>query len=132
MLLQNIVEKLDAELDRLQRLRDIIAGLRGAPALVASLAAAADVAEPAQVAVEVQVQHIPAHMPREGRRMRSRVVEKPHTALTSAIPARPVVVSADALARENAAKKEAQPVRPKVVEGTLGAMIRALGQQGAV
>ena len=132
MLLQNIVEKLDAELDRLQRLRDIIAGLRGGPALVPTLDAAEDVAEPARVPAEVQVQHIPARVPREGRRMRLRMAEKPHTALTSAIPARPVVVLADALAKENAAKKEAHPVRPKAVEGTLGAMIRALGQQGAV
>ncbi len=88
-------------------------------------------AEP--VAEEVKVQLIPPRKPREGRSVRrSNVADRPQTALTSAIPARPVVVSASALAKENAAKKEAHPVKPKVVEGTLGAMIRALGQQGAV
>ena len=134
MLLQQIVEKLDAELDRLQRLREILAGLRGSPPFVLpSIAAAAEVVEVTPAPMEIEVKRLPPRAARGGGgTRRARPVTKAHTALTSAIPARPVVVSADALAKENAAKREARPVKPKVVEGTLGAMIRALGQQGAV
>lgn len=133
MLLQKIVERLDAELDRLQRLREIIAGLKGSPALVAPFVEVKQAAEPAAVRAEVEVHRLPPRLPRERRsRLRAGSGEKPHTALTSAIPARPVVVSADALAKESAAKKQVQVVKPKAAEGTLGAMIRALSQQGAV
>ena len=132
MLLQQIVERLDAELDRLERLRKIIAGLKGSPALVAPFIEVEQAVPPELTTAEVKVQHIPPRLPREGRRKpRAPLGEKSQGALTSSIPARPVVVSPDALAKETAAKKHA-PVEPKVFAGTLGAMIRALGQQGAM
>lgn len=133
MLLRQIVERLDEELGRLRRLREIVAELE--PRATFSIAGAA-VDEPTPIeaksdaVTEPRVRRIVSREPRAERRVK--VAEKPQTALTSAIPAGPVVVSAATVAKENAAKKLAQKIVPKVEEGTLGAMIRALRQQGAV
>ena len=134
MLLQQIVATLDEELNRLSQLRKIVSGLAGSSvALLAgpALPPAHEVLDdggidaPAAPA-EMPVQRVPARE-RRTRTVRSKTQPEPR-ALTAAIPAAPVVVTAKALAERNAtarvrAEKHEQPAP---APGTLGSMIRAL------
>ena len=131
-MLQQIIETLDQELLRLGRLREIIAALAHTPELFRPDTQPAEAQEVEPEAAPVRVLRVRQRLQRGGRvARREKVSEKPRTALTSAIPTGPVVVSASAVAKEHAAKKLAREAAPKVEEGTLGAMIRALRQQGA-
>lgn len=108
-MLQRIIAELDAELDRLQKLRNIVATLpKPAVAIMERSEPPVPGAVPAleaQNAEPVQEPAAPARMrrarlgmrvPRRARRERP---AEP-TALTSAIPAGPVIVSPKDLARE--------------------------------
>ncbi len=144
MLLQQIVETLDVELDRLTRLRVIVASLGGTlnlevgetayPSEDVSSKEAAGAVKPIAVAAPV-----PARVPRKRAtkaaappRTRAHAggaaVQKPK-ALSGPIPAGPVVVNAATLAREVAAKRAAKAEVKEVAShppGSLGSMIRAL------
>lgn len=140
MLLQQIVEKLDQELGRLHRLREIVAGLAHGPRLEDPVAELVGETAAEEVAKTVPTVRNAEPKPRARRGFGLRVqapkrqngVERPASALTSAIPAGPVVVSAATVAKQIAAKEQVREATKPVVEGTLGAMIRALGQQGAI
>ena len=134
MLLQQIVAALDEELDRLSQLRVIVSGLAGSSvALLASpaLPMAFDVPDDP----DSDELHAPAEMPvtrvpvreRRTRTVRSKTKPEPR-ALTSAIPAAPVVVPAEALAVRNASLRAqaGKHDQPAPAPGTLGSMIRAL------
>ncbi|HLI76229.1 MAG TPA: hypothetical protein VKV02_04725 [Acidobacteriaceae bacterium] len=140
MLLQQIVETLDLELDRLYRLREIVSGLsqstvlRDLSASLAASNAAADLpVEP------VGPSRTTGQSPKVSRRAASRrqTRTKPDPApaqklaLAGVIPNAPVVVSAATVAKEHAAKELARAqlkiVKPEADPGTLGSMIRALG-----
>ncbi len=141
MLLQHIVETLDAELDRLYHLRQIVAEI-SAPfafevdnAPLAVLAPVADEPE-APPPSPATVPKAPRKVARKARAAAERV-SKPKrrsageiTPLKGTIPAGPVVVSPAALKQEHAARKASQPERPQAraqePRGSLGSMIRAL------
>ncbi len=134
MLLQQIVAALDEELDRLSQLREIVSDLAGSS--VALLAGpAVPLALPSSDEHDVDASPAPVEMPvhrvpareRRTRTVRSRNTPEPR-ALTSAIPATPVVVTAEALAKRNAtARAQAEKhEQPTPAPGTLGSMIRAL------
>ena len=135
MLLQQIVAVLDGELQRLSSLREIVSGLAGPSVLelqVQNQSALEDVPE--------VVREVPRKMERQRRvskpGSRDRLVSvtrvKPQPAaraLTAAIPAAPVVVTAEALAREGTRSPRgsaAKRVEAAPAPGTLGSMIRAL------
>lgn len=120
MLLQRIVAQFDAELERLRQLRAIVAGLHSAPIVLAALDA--EPVPPIEARTESSDEHtsldpvaalvsVPLQRERATRRVygmpRQRVARRvtPErmpgpTALTSVIPAGPVIVSAKALAAE--------------------------------
>lgn len=109
MLLQRIITELDAELDRLQRLRSIVAQI---PKPALALTETPEPLAPAGLPISplqnpAPVQQPPAPVRDRGRQLVTGVVrrarrERPTepTALTSAIPAGPVIVSPKDLARE--------------------------------
>ena len=127
MLLRHIVEQLDAELDRLKALRRIVAGLQSAPFLPETPDARAreqrtvegpqkihDGGEPAALvaasaATYRTVSSVRRRISRPGGSQTSATpplsVPAEQRALTSAIPAGPVVVSAKALAQERAVRQ---------------------------
>ncbi len=135
MLLQQIVATLDGELQRLLSLREIVSGLAG-PSVLELQASNEPVeeAKPAPANGTPAKQERPRRVlkPRSGDRKLSVKRAKPQpeaTALTGAIPATPVVVTAEALAKEGARlqKRSAEKkVEPAAAPGTLGLMIRAL------
>lgn len=134
MLLQQIVAALDEEINRLSQLREIVSGLAGSsvallagPALPMTQAASGDKdVDPPQAPVGLPVKRVPARE-RRTRIVRSKTQPEPR-ALTSAIPAAPVVVTAEALAKRNASARAqaAKQDEPLPAPGTLGSMIRAL------
>jgi hypothetical protein len=140
MLLQQIVEKLDQELGRLYQLREIVAGLAHGPRLefpgneaVDTTIAIEPAAPPVKEAAAQPKGRVRRSFGRRTQEPRQRsAAEKAHTALASAIPAGPVVVSAAVVANQIAEKQKAREAARPVEQGTLGAMIRALGQQGAL
>ena len=120
MLLQQIVRQLDAELERLTSVRKVVAGLQKTSGLIQNLANELEKTLRPSVPSEVKV----APRPR-GRPAKARAVSAPTptakpktppepTALTSAIPARPVVILPQALARERASRTVAKA--PVVVQ----------------
>jgi hypothetical protein len=144
MLLQHIVEKLDAELARLLALRAIVSSLEG-PMLLANIEVAdpilMDRSDELAVPVEpVQKTPIKGRPKQRHRRSEAKVTESHRRpaqaatpgvapALAKSIPTGPVVVSAAALAKE----RESRSTRPDHAEGTrrpepgsLGAMIRSM------
>lgn len=142
MLLQSILQLFDQELARLRALRDIVADL-ATPSDVVELPIAL-----ASVVVEVPAapEPVPIVEPAPPKRTTTRAPKgfaraavgrkaparkaRPvdHGALTSAIPAGPVVVSADRLQVKKAAVNgsDGRNTVAPVKEGTLGSMIRAL------
>src|SRR5579875_739530 len=130
MLLQQIVEKLDRELNRLYRLREIVAGLKQAAPLVFELPEQLP-AEPAEASTVVKQaakrvrRTFSDRAPVARRKIDS---TKPQTALSGPIPPGPVVVPA-AIVAERMASRKSVPSEPRPVEGSLGAMIRAALQQ---
>ncbi len=98
MLLQQILEQLDAELFRLSTLRGIVADLAQLPAVVTKLTPKLDAIPP--------VQTEPGEPPRRRRMPRKKTAqasEQPmaeRKTLTKAVPSAPVVVSAQELLRE--------------------------------
>lgn len=110
MLLQQILAQLDIELERLQKLRAVVAGLRRPARRAPKLAPepdpvpAIEPAAPSPVSKEEPHRRVrrwrisprPTRTPASPKSVRA--VET--TALTSAIPAGPVIVSATDLARE--------------------------------
>ena len=112
MLLQHIIGQLDAELARLAALRKIVAGLEKAnPVISQIIPKATDDREqlaPAATDEVVNTEVLPARrvraarVPSERRSRRAPAAET--TALGRAIPGGPVVVSAEALARERATR----------------------------
>ncbi len=133
MLLQEIVEGLDAELERLQRLRAIVAGLKRSPAKLVEgtpvLRVSVDEAGDADRSQVVVVRKLKQKMPRRAAVRVPRLPKTEKTALNGTIPKGPIVVSA-AQAREQAAKSKvrmvAKKAEPAHEPGTLGSMIRAL------
>lgn len=133
MLLQGIVETLDAELDRLHRLRAIVAEI--------SVPLATDLnppvaSAPAPKALQKPGTEVLGKAP-EGPRQKGAAVSRARTdakqqvreasALNGSIPVGPVVVNAAAVAKYHAAKQVAKSARkPAEPTGTLGSMIRAL------
>lgn len=154
MLLQQIVELLDTELERLTELRSILSGLNGTVAtqideplaLVIEAAALEPVKkrikEPAHkesvkesTGAEIVANPKPAPPKRVGRPRKApersaRAVAHEQTALNGSIPRGPVVVSPAVLAKEHAAKRDSRETtrhrEPEPAKGTLGSMIRAL------
>ena len=125
MLLQQIIKQLDAELDRLRALRQIVATLQGSSvvASVPSVRIGAALQRPAEahpipnlpkpLAEPVKLPLSPERRSRLGsRRIGQKMTPKmPRTEqpapLRSAIPERPVVVSPAQLARERAVRQPA-------------------------
>ena len=118
MLLQHIVQQLDAELDRLHSLRKLVVTLQRSPVAVRNLDQQIhDAVAPAPEAAPVrELVQKPRHRgrPRKPEPPAAKMPSKRRTsappepsALTSAIPAGPVVISAAALARERTARQEA-------------------------
>lgn len=135
MLLQQIVALFDGELERLSRLREIVSGLAGPSVLelrASEQAPSAQIetleSEPSpaiEKAKPARVKTVPKE--RKATTPRAKVLPEA-TALSGAIPKAPVVVTAEALARETArarpiSKKE---ITPRPEPGSLGSMIRAL------
>lgn len=135
MLLQQIVELFDEELERLQQLRTIVAGLAG-PSILEEREQNAPVREEALAPKRDAVHNAtePATRrkkePARERKVADRRAKAPHepNALQGTIPKVPVVVSAEALAREKgrAVRAPRETSTPPPQPGTLGSMIRAL------
>ena len=134
MLLQQIVATLDGELERLLSLRKIVSGLAGASVLETKVELELPVStrdEPKRTTPVKKMR--PARegkaVPRE-RPASVRPRRQPETtALRGSIPAAPVVVTAEALAREGARLKQQtsrKQAEPTPAPGSLGSMIRAL------
>ncbi len=155
MLLQQIVEALDGELDRLYRLRAVLVEIDGPlnfpfvgaepvsnePASSASdpsvdsLVTAAPVRiRRAKVGKEAKASKAVARFARSpSRTPANRLRPKEKTALKGSVPTGPVVVSASALAKEHAARQGqhvAVKPTPPPPAGSLGSMIRALRLDG--
>ena len=138
MLLQQIVETLDAELDRLHQLRSIVAEI-SAPVSFPMEAVPESVAPPLAVAVEAlpDAPALAGGSPRRklagaprGRPAAKRKLAVEASALNGSIPAGPVVVNAASVAQFHAAKQAAKVLaKPAEPVGTLGSMIRALHLQ---
>lgn len=151
MLLQQIVEALDGELDRLYQLRAVLDAIDG-PLNVPPVDAEPVPDEPVlslsdrsvQLPVKTaavrsrKVRAVPG-VPRVAKTAKpvsrvpaARLRPKEKTALKGPVPTGPVVVSASALAKEHAAKREHVPVKraPAPPVGSLGSMIRALRLDG--
>ena len=138
MRLQQIVEILDAELDRLSRLREIVAGLTGS---LVVLSEPEDTVAEMRIAASQEKAEAPRPEPKQRRVRRApavkrAVAEKETRALSASIPKAPVVVSAAVVQKEHAAKvlghaarKQAE-TRPE--PGSLGSMIRALQRETAL
>lgn len=113
MLLQKIVQQMDIELDRLYKLRAIVAELAHPVASFQEIAPEVEAASPV-VEAPTQERSLPslrrtrAYAPRGPRAKSSPTPEA--TALSSRIPTGPVVVSAQSLARE---RESRTPVIPK-------------------
>ncbi len=129
MLLKQIVRQLDAEMDRLERLREIVAGLQSSLILVPVVPFEAasdavpddilstlrhDAPEPQSVPQPEPVakkQRKPRKLAAPARPKPPRVLKAVSTlarTLTSTIPAGPVVISPEALARERQKRLTAQ------------------------
>ena len=115
-LLQQIIHQLNVELDRLQSLRAIVAGL-GAPA---PRAGSADPTRVARLAPEPPSNASPVRPRRTSTRSKPArpQPQKPleFRALSSSVPSGPVVVSAQELARERELRRSAKPVAPQAEE----------------
>ena len=138
MLLQHIVDALDTELNRLNQLREIVAGLTGSAVFALPEPVAQEeeepvaAVEPSEAAPKARKQRT-APRPAGARRgpitRRSKTPAEP-TALTKVTPAAPVVVSAAALAKESERlQRRVVEKVPKPAVGSLGSMIRALELQ---
>lgn len=147
MLLQQIVEKLDAELDRLRAIREIVSRLQSEPVVLIPDPIVVEAAAPEELpqAPAAEPESAPKRprvakkataklTPRStGRRGRGPAPEA--HALAKAIPAGPVVVSAAALAKERQARTNRPaeysdvPARPE--PGSLGALIRSMELRSA-
>ena len=136
MLLQHIVDVLDTELNRLNQLREIVAGLTGSAVFAfPEPVVQEETPLPAAELTETPKARKQRAASRPAGARRGPVARRPKTpaepiALTKAIPAAPVVVSAEALARESA-RLQSRVVEkaPKPAVGSLGSMIRALELQ---
>ncbi len=98
MLLQQILEQLDAELLRLSTLRGIVADLAQLPAVLKKLTPKLDAIPP----VETEFRELPRRL-RMPRKKTANASEQPIAegrTLTKAVPSAPVVVSAQELLRE--------------------------------
>lgn len=136
MLLKQIITQLDTELDRLQKLREIVADLLSPSVPIAPMAdlldtvAASEVPEPALLPEDepsrIGSGRVRGVFRQRGTRVKRQRPAEP-SALTSAIPAGPVVVSAQALARERDLRAKAQvPSSKQIEEPTLEAIGRDL------
>ena len=131
------------ELDRLGRLRAMVAGLSGPSVVTEQRQAKALAAVAMAAASEEQVREPkrePTRKPRQARVKRSPAVkrvalDKAQRALTGTIPKAPVVVPAAVLQKEHAAKLQGHNERKQAEErpepGSLGSMIRALQRENA-
>lgn len=138
MLLLQIAQALDAELSRLQRLRAIIASLAHAPRALQRLAEL-PVAPTASIASapEASESMAPPKRRQQRRQAKPRAAQpgKPVVsgALTAAIPAGPVVVSAVALSEERRAHaikvKEAASVMAEPSPAHADAVVRDLSHR---
>jgi hypothetical protein len=127
MLLQFIVETLDKELDRLQRLREVVVGLQR-PSVLDLAASVEELPAPEPVQAEPRKGRPRAAREPRVRAVRARRATAPEpTALAGTIPTGPIVVSPKALAEQHSRRAvvERRP-EPKPEPGSLGSMIRAL------
>ncbi|MGI4830778.1 MAG: hypothetical protein ACRYFU_21690 [Janthinobacterium lividum] len=146
-MLQQIVHQLDAELERLQSIRNIVAGLQSAPVLTEVTLTEVDL-EP-----QASPEEMPESAPRERGQRRPRSVKTVSMtekrsekvkqiielrALKSSIPAGPVVVSAQSLARERETRAASKatagsPVSsPETDDAALNALTRSLANRWRV
>jgi hypothetical protein len=121
MLLQSIVQELDCELARLERLRSIVAGLSRTPAFVRRLTQSVETV-PISAKVSVPLGKRPGRPRRTEASPRIARAVKPEPepaerALARSIPAGPVVINPARLAEERARRQqsreaESAPRRP--------------------
>lgn len=146
-MLQQIVHQLDTELERLQAIRDIVAGLHSAPLQteIASLDTDPDLYTSAELPSEPtrpkKTQRSPRTAKKASKPEKHEDKEKPAAelrALKSSIPAGPVVVSAQSLARERETRaagktSAASKVRSPETDGAaLDALTRSLANRWRV
>ena len=147
MLLKNIVARLDAELERLEALRGIIAGLAQSRLPDLPLVSPSEREDMRTHTVTEIPGEAPPLLPTILAPVKPRVPRAVHRkpsaekrALQSAIPSTPVVVSAATLAREREmrpaapAPRKPEPVRvakPADEGPSLGALIRAMETRSA-
>lgn len=141
MLLQQVLDQLDSELNRLFTLREIVRSLQDVSEAIEHLVPVA--AQPASAQVPVaQPEVIPVTatkvVSRRGFMKRTRKITRTAepTALTSAIPAGPVMIPAGALALEREARRASRaPEKAEAAEATSAtpevadAFVRSLTQR---